>query len=172
MFLDKISSGEKAPDLVNVVIEVPMYSSPVKYEFDKESGALFVDRIIHTPMRYPANYGFIPHTLADDGDPVDVMVITEHPLIAGSVISVKPIGVLVMEDEKGQDEKIIAVPSEKIHISYENINDINDIHRIKKDEISHFFTHYKDLEKGKWVKIRGIENAAFAKEIIKKSIQK
>lgn len=171
MQIDKISKGKDFPNVVNVIIEVPMNSDPVKYEFDKESGAIVVDRFVHTAMHYPANYGFIPHTLSDDGDPVDVMVVSRFPLIPGCVISAKPIGVLIMEDESGQDEKIIAVPTEKIHASYKDINDISDLPKILIDEIGHFFSHYKDLEKNKWVKVKGFEGVEIAKDIIKKAVK-
>lgn len=170
MNLDKISLGD-FPDNVNVVIEVSANSN-VKYEMDKESGALFVDRFLHTPMFYPANYGFLPHTLADDGDPLDALVLTRWKLTEGSVIKCRPIGVLLMEDEKGMDEKMICVPAKKLDKSYENINDISDIPEQLLLEIKHFFEHYKDLESGKWVKVIGIDNSEKAKEIIKKFIIK
>jgi inorganic pyrophosphatase len=170
MFIDKLSSGKDVPNVVNVLIEVSMNCMPVKYEFDKEVGTIVVDRIVHTPMHYPGNYGFIPHTMSDDGDPVDVMVLTKFPLQSGCVVECKPIGVLIMEDESGQDEKIIAVPTERIHISYKDINDLSDLPEITREEIAYFFTHYKDLEKNKWAKVKGFENAAFAKDLIKKAV--
>jgi inorganic pyrophosphatase len=172
MNIEKIPIGQNAPEEVNVIIEVPMDSHPVKYEFDKESSAIFVDRFVHTAMHYPCNYGFIPHTMADDNDPLDALVITRYALIPGCVISVRPIGVLMMEDEKGLDEKIIAVPTLKIHKYYENVNNISDLPQSLIEEISHFFERYKDLEKGKWVKVTGYKDNKQAKEIIKKYIIK
>lgn len=169
MDVEKISLGDY-PDNVNVIIEVSANSN-VKYEMDKESGALMVDRFLHTPMFYPANYGFLPHTLADDGDPLDALVLTRWKLQEGSVIKARPIGVLLMEDEKGMDEKIICVPAKKLDKAYENINDIKDLPQQVIDEIKHFFEHYKDLESGKWVKVSGIDNAEKAKEIIKKFVK-
>ena len=166
MDLNKLSLGD-IPENINVVIEVSANSN-VKYEMDKDSGALIVDRFLHTPMFYPANYGFLPHTLADDGDPLDALVITRFKLLEGSVIKAKPVGVLIMEDEKGMDEKIICVPAKKLDKSYENINDIKDLPEQVLLEIKHFFEHYKDLESGKWVKVSGMEGAEKAKEIIKK----
>lgn len=171
MFIDKIKSGENLPEEVNVVIEVSAGSNPIKYEFDKASGAIFVDRFIQTPMFYPANYGFIPHTLAADGDPVDVMVITRYPLIPGCVIPVRPIGVLFMEDESGMDEKIIAVPKVKHDPFYKNVNDISDLPEIQIAQIKHFFERYKDLEPGKWVKISDFGSAKDAKDIITKFVK-
>ncbi|QED23435.1 inorganic diphosphatase [Candidatus Deianiraea vastatrix] len=170
MFLDKIKAGEKVPDEVNVIIEVAAGSAPVKYEFDKDSGAIFVDRFIQTPMFYPANYGFIPHTLADDGDPVDVMVITRYPLAVGCVIPVRPIGLLYMEDESGKDEKIIAVPKAKSDPYYKDINELADLPETFVNQIKHFFERYKDLDAGKWVKISGFGTSKDAKEIISKFI--
>jgi len=169
MDVSKISLGD-APENVNVIIEVSAQSN-VKYEMDKESGALFVDRFLHTPMFYPANYGFLPHTLADDGDPLDALVITRFKLQEGSVIKARPVGVLIMEDEKGMDEKIICVPAKKLDKAYENVNDINDLPEQVLEEIKHFFEHYKDLEKGKWVKVSDIKNAEEAKKIITKFIK-
>jgi len=172
MNIEKISAGKDVPNQVNVIIEVPMNSDPVKYETDKESGAVFVDRFIATPMYYPCNYGFIPHTLSDDGDPADVLVISEFPIISGAVISVKPIGVLIMEDEKGMDEKILAVPSKKLNSQFENVEEYNQISDTLINKIKHFFEHYKDLEKGKWVKIVGFENSKKAKQLINEAFQR
>tara|TARA_B110000259_G_scaffold26173_1_gene27022 strand:+ start:1882 stop:2418 length:537 start_codon:yes stop_codon:yes gene_type:complete len=172
MNISKVSFGSKAPEIVNVVIEVPMNSNPVKYELDKDSGALFVDRFLATPMYYPCNYGFIPNTLSDDGDPIDVLVVSELPLMPTSVIKVKPIGVLIMEDEKGMDEKILAVPSIKTNSEYENISDYTELNKSLLDKVSHFFERYKDLEKNKWVKVKGFEGAAKAKELIKEAIDR
>ncbi|GDX35567.1 inorganic pyrophosphatase [Alphaproteobacteria bacterium] len=172
MNLEKISVGEKAPDYVNVVIEVPMNADPVKYELDKESGAIMVDRFIATPMYYPCNYGFIPHTLSADGDPADVLVVSDYPIIPNAVIAVKPIGVLIMEDEKGMDEKIIAVPAKKLNSVYEEVEEIDQLPQGLVNRIKHFFEHYKDLEKGKWVKIKGYENSQSAKKIIAEAIDR
>lgn len=170
MDISKISSGNNFPETINVVIEIPANTPGVKYEFDKESGAIFVDRFLQTPMHYPANYGFVPNTLSGDGDPADVLVISRYNLIAGSVIEAKPIGVLVTQDEKGYDEKILAVPSNSVSKEYENVNDLTDLPKLILDQIQHFFEHYKDLEKGKFVKVESWKNASEAKEILKKSL--
>ena len=172
MNIDKISFGKNAPENVNVIIEVPMNSDPVKYEFDKDSGALLVDRFIATPMYYPCNYGFIPHTLSEDGDPADVLVVADYAIVSGAVIAAKPIGVLIMEDEKGMDEKIIAVPAVKLNSVYEKINDIAELPENLINKIKHFFEHYKDLEKGKWVKVKSFEGANKAREIIADAIKR
>lgn len=166
MDISKISIGKDAPHDVNVVIEIAKGGQPIKYEIDKDSGALFVDRFLHTSMVYPENYGFIPHTLSDDGDPVDVLVITHIPVIPGAVIRSRPIGVLLMEDESGQDEKILAVPVDKLHSSYKDIKSYTDLPQITCDAIAHFFERYKDLEKGKWVKVKGWEGPEKAAELI------
>ena len=171
MDISKIAIGINPPDNVNVIIEVPIGSDPIKYELDKESGALFVDRFLHTSMHYPCNYGFIPNTLSDDGDPLDVLVIGRRPIHPGAVMSVRPVGVLLMEDESGMDEKILAVPSSKLHPFYENVNEYTDVPAILLKQISHFFEHYKDLEENKWVKIIGWQNREFAKNVILKSIE-
>lgn len=171
MDISKISIGKNPPSEVNVIIEVPMGADPIKYEIDKESGALFVDRFIHTAMFYPCNYGFVPHTLSDDGDPADVLVVGQHAIQPGAVISARPVGVLLMEDESGMDEKILAVPSAKMHSFYNNINSYKDLPAILIEQIEHFFTHYKDLEKKKWVKVKGWEDRAKAEEIIVKAIE-
>lgn len=162
MDLSKIPVGKNAPWDINVLIEVPRGGPAVKYELDKESGALFVDRFLHTSMVYPANYGFVPHTLSDDGDPVDVLVVGETPVAPGSVLRSRPIGVLVMEDESGQDEKILAVPVDKLYPYHAEIKSYKDLPPIVIEQIAHFFEHYKDLEKGKWVKVKhwGDENEA------------
>ncbi|OYT40471.1 MAG: inorganic pyrophosphatase [Desulfurococcales archaeon ex4484_58] len=149
---NKIGYGDKAPEEINVVIEIPMGSN-VKYELDKETGLLFVDRILFTSMIYPFNYGFVPKTLEEDGDPVDVLVLGYEPLQPGSIIKARPIGVLETEDEKGRDAKIVAVPVDKIDPRFENIRDINDLPENYRERIAHFFEHYKELEKGKWVKV-------------------
>jgi len=172
MRLDAISIGKNPPDEVNVVIEVATGGEPVKYEMDKEAGTLFVDRFLYTPMRYPGNYGFIPHTLSDDGDPCDVLVANTRPLIPGSYIAVRPIGVMMMEDEGGGDEKIIAVPVPKLTRRYENVHNYTDLPKITLDQIQHFFEHYKDLEPGKWVKLTGWGDAARAKELIVEAMER
>ena len=153
MDLSKIAAGKKPPHDINVVIEIPVGGVPVKYEVDKDSGALFVDRFIHTAMFYPANYGFIPHTLSEDGDPCDVLVVTPIPVVAGCVIRCRPVGALLMEDESGADEKIIAVPVDKLHPFYSQVKSYEDLPPTLCAQIGHFFEHYKDLEKGKWVKV-------------------
>ena len=157
MSLDNVSPGAKAPDQFNVIIEIPMNSPAVKYEVDKESGALFVDRFIGTSMHYPCNYGYIPHTIADDGDPVDVLVITPFPLQAGVVVRCRPLGVLQMTDEGGGDAKLLAVPIDKCLPWYKHWRKVDDIAPERIAQITHFFEHYKDLEPGKWVKIVGWE---------------
>ncbi len=172
MDITKISSGKDLPNQINVIIEVPMNSDPVKYEMDKDSGAIFVDRFLATPMHYPCNYGFIPGTLSDDGDPADVLVISDFPIVPGGVIAAKPVGVLIMEDEKGMDEKILAVPAKKLNSQYENIESYTELPESLLNKISHFFERYKDLEKGKWVKIRGFEGAEKAKKLIKEAYQR
>lgn len=169
MFIDKISAKTKDGNF-NVIIEIPMNSDPVKYEFDKDSGAILVDRFMQSAMFYPCNYGFIPHTLSDDGDPADVLVVAHYPIIPGAVIKVRPVGVLMMEDESGVDEKILAVPTSKIDITFDSIKNISDINPMLKDRITHFFEHYKKLEKGKWVKILGWEGAEKAGIIIEEAI--
>lgn len=171
MDIKKIPVGD-APEAINVIIEVSAGSSPVKYEFDKDSGAIFVDRFVHTPMFYPANYGFVPHTLSDDGDPIDVLVLAPVSVIPGCVIPARPIGVLMMEDDGGMDEKILAVPTDKMHLMYKDVKDHTDLPKIVLDQIQHFFEHYKDLEKGKWVKIAGWEGSAKAKELILEAIER
>ena len=172
MRLDAISIGKNPPDEVNVVIEVAIGGEPIKYEMDKEAGTLFVDRFLYTPMRYPGNYGFIPHTLSEDGDPCDVLVANTRPLIPGSYIAVRPIGVMLMEDEAGGDEKIIAVPVPKLTRRYENVHNYTDLPQITLDQIQHFFEHYKDLEKGKGVKRTGWGDAAKAKQLISEAIER
>jgi len=169
MFIDKIPAKTK-DNSFNVIIEIPMNDNPVKYEFDKEVGAIMVDRFMQAPMFYPCNYGFIPHTLSQDGDPADALVMSQYPIIPGAIIKVKPVGVLIMEDESGIDEKILAVPTNKIDITFEKIKDIDDVPQITKDRINHFFENYKKLEKGKWVKIVGWENAKKALDLIEEAI--
>jgi inorganic pyrophosphatase len=172
MRIDAISIGEKPPHDVNVIIEVPVGGQPIKYEMDKDAGTLVVDRFLYTPMTYPGNYGFVPHTLSDDGDPIDVLVCNTRPLIPGCVINVRPIGVLIMEDNAGQDEKIIAVPSTHLTKRYEGVNDYTDMPEITLQQIEHFFEHYKDLEPGKWVKIGGWRNAEIARKLIVEAIER
>lgn len=166
MKVDLIPIGKNPPHEVNVVIEVPAGVDPVKYEMDKESGAIFVDRMLHTAMHYPCNYGFIPNTLSDDGDPVDVLVYCEEKLIPGCVIAARPIGVLIMEDEAGQDEKLLAVPTKKISPMTAHIENHADIPELKLEQIAHFFAHYKDLEKNKWAKVVGWEGKDRAEKVI------
>ncbi len=160
------SSGRDVPNDINVVIEIPAMSEPVKYEFDKENKMLVVDRFMATCMQYPCNYGFIPDTLSEDGDPVDVLVLTPVPLRHGAVIRCRPVGMLNMTDESGVDTKIIAVPHDKLTPIYKHIQDIDDVPELLKAQIKHFFEHYKDLEAGKWVKVDGFEGIARAKEEI------
>ncbi len=171
MDIKKIPVGENAPWDVNVIIEVPAGTEPVKYELDKESGALFVDRIMHTSMRYPCNYGFIPHTLADDGDPVDVLLANRTPIMPGAVVRCRPLGVLIMEDEAGMDEKLLMVPVDKLHPFYSKVQSYDELPEIFLAQISHFFEHYKDLEKGKWVKVVGWEGPEKAAALIEEGIR-
>lgn len=172
MDMNKISMGENAPEEINVIIENPMGGVPVKYEIDKDSGALFVDRFVHTPMFYPGNYGFMPHTLSGDGDPVDVLVISHLPIVPGAVLPSRPIGVLMMEDDGGEDEKIIAVPTTKMFPAHADIATVEDLPAITREQIEHFFTHYKDLEKGKWAKINGWGDADKAKQLIREGVER
>ena len=172
MNLDRVDSGKDVPNNVNVIIEIPAHSDPVKYEVDKDSGAMFVDRFMATAMFYPTNYGYVPHTLSEDGDPVDVLVVTPHALISGSVIRVRPVGVLKMTDESGVDAKVLAVPVDKLTDRYAHIQDIGDVPESLLNQVSHFFEHYKDLEKGKWVKIDGWGDASEAKTEIMSSIER
>lgn len=166
MDVSKIKVGQDAPHDINVIIEVPLGGEPIKYEMDKDSGAMFVDRFLYTSMRYPCNYGFIPHTLSDDGDPTDVLVVGQRALMPGAVIRARPVGVLLMEDEAGFDEKIIAVPHQKLTPYYDNIKSYKDLPQVLQDRIPHFFEHYKDLEKNKWVKILGWADRKKAEELI------
>jgi inorganic pyrophosphatase len=172
MNLSKISMGKNPPEEVNVIIEVPMNANPVKYEIDKESGALFVDRFIATPMYYPCNYGFVPNTLSEDGDAIDVLVVSEFQVVAGSVIPCKPIGIFIMEDEKGMDEKILAVPTVKMNSQYSSANELSDLPDELLNRIKHFFEHYKELEKGKWVKVTGYEDSKTAKKIMLEAVER
>jgi len=170
MDIEKIPPGSNPPEDINVIIEVPQHADPVKYELDKESRAFFVDRFMHTAMHYPCNYGFVPNTLSEDGDPVDALVVCKFSLITGCVIACRPIGVLLMEDEKGIDAKVLAVPVPSIKPIYEDVNGPDDMPKFLLDQIHHFFEHYKDLEPGKWVKVRGWADAATAKQEIMDSI--
>jgi inorganic pyrophosphatase len=172
MDISKIATGTNPPDEVNVIIEVPLGSEPVKYEMDKASGALFVDRFLHTAMYYPCNYGFVPHTLSEDGDPIDVLVIGRRPVTPGCVLAARPIGVLLMEDDGGMDEKILAVPASRLHPFYDHVSSYTEVPQILLDQIAHFFQHYKDLEKGKWVKLGGWKDVDQAKELIADSIER
>ncbi len=172
MILDRVSYGDNVPNEVNVIIEIPSHSDPVKYEVDKNTGAMFVDRFMGTAMHYPCNYGYVPQTLSDDGDPADVLVVTPVPLISGSVIQVRPLGMLQMTDEAGNDAKILAVPIDKLSSMYSAINTVRDLPKPLLDSISHFFEHYKDLEPGKWVKIDGWVDAEEAKREITDSIKR
>jgi inorganic pyrophosphatase len=166
MSLNNVTPGKNVPESFNVIIEIPMNADPVKYEVDKESGALFVDRFMGTAMHYPTNYGYVPQTIAGDGDPVDVLVMTPFPLPPGVVVPCRALGILMMEDEGGMDGKVLAVPTEKILARYSNIQSLTDIHELQLQQISHFFEHYKDLEKGKWVKVKGWEGIDAAKKEI------
>jgi inorganic pyrophosphatase len=172
MRLDAIAIGKNPPHEVNVVIEVPIGGEPIKYEMDKEAGTLVVDRFLYTPMRYPGNYGFIPHTLSEDGDPCDVLVANTRPIIAGAVIAVRPIGVLKMRDEAGGDEKIIAVPSARLTQRYDKVKDFSDMPTITLEQIQHFFEHYKDLEPNKWVEVLGWGGHLEAEQLILEAIER
>ena len=172
MNLDLISIGEDPPQDVNVIVEVPIGGEPIKYEWNKAAGALVVDRFLHTAMRYPGNYGFVPHTLSDDGDPIDVLVANTRPIFPGAVINVRPIGVLKMEDDAGGDEKIIAVPTPKLTMRYADVRNYTDMPSITQQQIQHFFEHYKDLETGKWVKLIGWGDADEARHLIVAAIAK
>ena len=172
MIIDSISIGKNPPDDVNVIIEVPIGGDPIKYEMDKESGALVVDRFLYTAMHYPGNYGFIPHTLSGDGDPCDVLVANTRAIAPGAVISVRPVGVLVMEDNAGEDEKSIAVPSRHLTMRYNRIENYTDLPEITIQQIQHFFEHYKDLEPGKWVKIKRWGDKAEAHRLINEGIER
>jgi inorganic pyrophosphatase len=172
MRIEAIMIGYNPPDDINVVVEVPIGGEPIKYEMDKEAGTLVVDRFLYTPMRYPGNYGFVPHTLSEDGDPIDVLIANTRPIIPGAVINVRPVGVLNMSDDGGGDEKIIAVPSSRVTQRYVSVTNHSDLPRITLEQIQHFFEHYKDLEPGKWVKIAGWGDAAAAKQRIQEAIDR
>jgi inorganic pyrophosphatase len=166
MNLSAITTGRNPPEEVNVIVEVPVGGEPIKYEMDKASGALVVDRFLYTAMRYPGNYGFVPHTLSDDGDPIDVLIANQRGIAPGAIIAVRPVGVLRMEDEAGGDEKIIAVPVPRLTRRYEHVENYTDLPDITLRQIQHFFEHYKDLEDGKWVRVVGWGDAAEAKRMI------
>ncbi|MDR0780192.1 MAG: inorganic diphosphatase [Pseudomonadales bacterium] len=170
MRIEAIAIGNNPPEDINVIVEVPIGGHPIKYEMDKKSGALVVDRFLYTPMSYPGNYGFVPHTLSEDGDPIDVLICNTRPLLPGSIINIRPIGVLVMEDNAGQDEKIIGVPSAHLTQRYKDIYNYDDLPDITLQQIAHFFEHYKDLEPGKWVKIEGWRDASEAKRLITEAV--
>ncbi len=170
MNIDAISVGANPPHEVNVIIEVPIGGEPIKYELDKTAGTLVVDRFLHTAMRYPGNYGFIPHTLSEDGDPCDVIITNTRAIVPGAVMAVRPVGVLLMEDEAGGDEKIVAVPVSKLTKRYDRVKTYSDLPEITLEQIQHFFEHYKDLEPGKWVKIVRWGNAEEAQKLILQGI--
>jgi inorganic pyrophosphatase len=172
MNLERLTAGDNAPNDVNVVIEVPIGGEPIKYEMDKASGALVVDRFLYTAMRYPGNYGFIPHTLSGDGDPCDVIVANTRAIVPGAVMSCRLVGVLLMEDEAGQDEKLVAVPSSHLTARYDGVQNYTDLPEITLRQIEHFFGHYKDLESGKWVKILGWGDAASARALVVEGLER
>jgi inorganic pyrophosphatase len=172
MSLDRVPVGRDIPNDFNVIIEIPAHGEPIKYEVDKESGAMFVDRFMSTAMHYPCNYGYIPHTLSEDGDPVDVLVITPIPLITGVVVRCRPVGMLKMADEAGEDAKLLAVPVDKLTNLYRDIESPRDLPESMLNQISHFFEHYKDLEAGKWVKVQGWVGAEEAKGEILAGVQR
>ena len=171
MRIDSIKIGNDAPHDINVIVEVPIGGEPIKYEMDKASGALVVDRFLYTPMRYPGNYGFVPHTLSDDGDPIDVLVCNTRAIVPGAIINCRPIGVLVMEDEAGGDEKVVAVPCSHVTKHYDKISNYTDLPAILVSQVEHFFSHYKDLEPGKWAKIGHWGDAEEAQRLIIQAIK-
>ena len=172
MNIDLIPAGDSPPQSVNVVIEVPIGGEPVKYEFDKTSGAIFVDRILHTAMRYPANYGFIPQTLGEDGDPLDCLVMARWPFMPGCVVRARPVAVLFLEDEAGGDEKLVTVPVDTTFPYYSNVGERGDLPEIVMQQIEHFFTHYKDLELRKWVRVGHWGGADDAKRVVREAIDR
>ncbi len=172
MRIEAISTGRDPPHEVNVIVEVPVGGEPIKYELDKEAGTLVVDRFLYTAMRYPGNYGFIPHTLSGDGDPCDVLVANQRGIVPGAVIAVRPVGVLRMQDEAGVDEKIVAVPVSRLTRRYESVHEYKDLPDITLKQIEHFFEHYKDLEDGKWVKMLGWGGAEEARATIMAAIER
>jgi inorganic pyrophosphatase len=168
--IEAISIGADPPHEINVIVEVPVGGEPIKYEMDKNAGTLVVDRFLYTSMRYPGNYGFIPHTLSGDGDPLDVLIANQRGIVPGAVIAVRPIGVFLMQDEAGEDEKIVAVPASRLTRRYDQVRDYTDLPEITVKQIEHFFAHYKDLEDHKWVKVIGWRNVEDAKKIIVEGI--
>jgi inorganic pyrophosphatase len=172
MQLDLVSVGRNPPEEVNVIVEVPVGGEPIKYEMDKVSGALVVDRFLYTSMRYPGNYGFIPRTLSEDGDPCDVLIANQRGIIPGAIVAVRPVGVLKMTDEAGGDEKILAVPTTRLTRRYENVHNYTDLPKITIQQVQHFFEHYKDLETSKWVKVLGWGDAAEARTFIVKAMER
>jgi inorganic pyrophosphatase len=172
MILDRVGPGRNLPEEFNVIIEIPAHADPVKYEIDKESGALFVDRFMNTSMHYPCNYGYIPHTLCEDGDPLDVLVVAPLPVISGCVVRCRPLGVLKMTDEKGGDAKVLAVPIKEECSLYDHILSVEQMSKTQLSQIAHFFQHYKDLDIGKWARIDGWENAEEAKAEILRSVER
>ena len=172
MRIDAVSIGADPPHEVNVIVEVPVGGEPIKYEMDKEAGTLVVDRFLYTSMRYPGNYGFIPHTLSGDGDPVDVLICNQRGIVPGAIMAVRPIGVLRMQDEAGLDEKIVAVPVPRLTRRYESVKNYTDLPDITLKQIEHFFEHYKDLEPGKWVKALGWGDAEMAKQLIVEGVER
>jgi inorganic pyrophosphatase len=172
MDIQKIAAGRNPPTELNALVEIPQGGVPVKYELDKTSGALFVDRFLHTSMFYPANYGFIPQTLAQDGDPMDILVVSQVPVVPGAVIRCRPIGVLMMTDEHGSDEKIISVPTDDLNPFYSSVRTYADLPAVLRDQIAHFFQHYKDLEPGKWVSVARWEGPDEAARLIKEAIER
>ena len=170
MDISKIIAGQNPPDDLNVIVEVPLGGDPIKYEIDKASGAMFVDRYLYTEMRYPCNYGFVPHTLSLDGDPIDVMVVGNRPLVPGSVVRARPVGVLMMTDDIGPDEKSLAGPHPKLTAYYDKIATYHDLPDILIQKITHFFTHYKDLETGKWSRVEGWSGVEKARELIAEAV--
>lgn len=172
MRIEAIPIGKNPPHDVNVIIEVPIGGEPIKYEIEKDSGALFVDRFLYTPMRYPGNYGFVPHTLSADGDPIDVVVCNTRPIVPGAVMNCRVVGALVMEDDGGGDEKLVAVPTEKLTSRYDGVQNYTDLPTILTSQIEHFFTHYKDLEPNKWVKIERWAGVDEAKDMVREAIER
>ncbi len=170
MDINQIPIGKNPPTDLNAIIEIPMGGVPVKYELDEKSGAMFVDRFLHTAMYYPGNYGFIPHTLSDDGDAIDVIVVGPQPVVSGSVIRVRPVGALLMEDEAGGDEKLIAVPVDELYPFYANVRNYTDLPPVLIEQINHFFQHYKDLEKGKWAKLSDLVDVQGAEQMVREAV--
>ena len=172
MRIEAVPIGNNPPKDINVIIEVPVGGEPIKYEMDKDAGAMYVDRFLYTPMRYPGNYGFVPHTLSDDGDPIDVIVPNQRPIMPGAIINCRPIGVLIMEDESGQDEKVLAVPSHKLTQRYDRVHSHLDLPEITLTQIEHFFAHYKDLEPDKWANVVRWGDAEEAQQKIEEAIKR